>query len=140
LSNIADTNLEELLQEIERTADRPLAASQTLPAEAYTSLAFYKWEEAHLFRAEWQCVAHLSQLANVGDFLTLDLLAEPLVIVRDKDRQIRVLSRACPHRGMDIMPPGFGHTSAEARAVPRGGIRVSFTALIIPGLLNSMDV
>ena len=32
---------------------------------------------------------------------------------------VRVLSRVCPHRAMDIMPEGFGydgHTLAEARA------------------------
>ncbi len=104
-----------LLAELQATADLPLAESLTLPAAAYTSEAFFRWEEKHVFRAEWQCVAHLSQLPAIGDFLTIDLLGEPLVIVRDKDDRIRVLSRACPHRGMDIMPPGFGHTPAEAR-------------------------
>ncbi len=104
-----------LLAEIQATADRPLAESRTLPAGAYTSEAFYRWEEQHVFRAGWQCVAHVSQLAAIGDFLTLDLLGEPLAVVRDKDDRIRVLSRACPHRGMDIMPPGFGHTPAESR-------------------------
>jgi phenylpropionate dioxygenase-like ring-hydroxylating dioxygenase large terminal subunit len=107
--------LPELLAELQATADLPLAESRTLPAAAYTSEAFYRWEERHIFRAEWQCIAHISQLPAIGDFVTLDLLGEPLVVVRDKDNRIRVLSRACPHRGMDIMPPGFGHTPAESR-------------------------
>ena len=110
-----DSDLAALLAELQATADLPLDHSRTLPAAAYTSEAFYRWEEEHVFRAEWQCVAHVSQLPAMGDFLTLDLLGEPLVIVRDKDDRIRVLSRACPHRGMDIMPPGFGHTPAESR-------------------------
>src|SRR6187455_1837270 len=67
-----------LLAEIQASADVPLAASRTLPAAAYTSEAFYRWEETHLFRAEWQCVAHVSQLPAIGDFLTVDLLGEPL--------------------------------------------------------------
>jgi phenylpropionate dioxygenase-like ring-hydroxylating dioxygenase large terminal subunit len=104
-----------LLREMQETAGLPLAQSRTLPAEAYTSDAFYRWEEAHLLRAEWQCVAHASQVPEPGDFLALELLGEPLIVVRDKDDEIRVLSRACPHRGMDIMPPGFGHTPAEPR-------------------------
>jgi len=104
-----------LLAEIQASADLPLAASRTLPAGAYTSEAFYRWEETHLFRAEWLCIAHVSQVPAAGDFLTLDLLGEPLVVVHGKDDIIRVLSRACPHRGMDIMPPGFGHTPAEPR-------------------------
>jgi len=29
--------------------------------------------------------------------------------LRGKDNEVRVLSRVCPHRAMDIMPPGFGY-------------------------------
>lgn len=121
-SKADEASLPALLAELQATADLPLAESRTLPAAAYTSEAFYRWEEKHVFRAEWQCIAHVSQLPAIGDFVTLDLLGEPLVVVRDKDDRVRVLSRACPHRGMDIMPPGFGHTPAESReGVPGGG-------------------
>jgi phenylpropionate dioxygenase-like ring-hydroxylating dioxygenase large terminal subunit len=104
-----------VLDDLQATADRPLDQASTLPAAAYTSEAFYRWEAENVLRAGWQCVAHVSQLEEIGDFITLDLLGEPLIIVRDKDRGIRALSRTCPHRGMDIMPPGFGHGTAEAR-------------------------
>ncbi len=103
---------------IAEAAGLPLPRARTLPAEAYTSEAFYEWEAGHLLRDGWQCVAHLSQLPRPGDFLNLDLLGEPLIVVRGKDDAIRVLSRVCPHRAMDIMPPGFGydgHGPAEAK-------------------------
>jgi len=109
--------LTEVLADIQRIAALPLDQATTLPPEAYTSEAFHQWEIDHIFKAEWQCVAHLSQLPRAGDFLTLDLLGEPLLIVHGKDGGVRVLSRTCPHRGMDIMPPGFGrdgHSIAEA--------------------------
>ena len=109
-----------LLNDIQQTADLPLEQSRTLPAGAYTSEAFYRWEEENLLRAGWLSIAHVSQIAKVGDFITLELLGEPLIVVRDKDERIRVLSRSCPHRGMDIMPPGFGHGPAEAREGPSG--------------------
>lgn len=104
-----------LLNAIQESADRPLEQSLTLPAGAYSSEAFYRWEEKNLLRAGWLSVAHVSQVEKVGDFITMELLGEPLVIVRDKDEKIRVLSRSCPHRGMDIMPPGFGHGPAVER-------------------------
>jgi phenylpropionate dioxygenase-like ring-hydroxylating dioxygenase large terminal subunit len=119
-SKTDEAGLPSLLAELQAAADLPLSESRTLPSAAYTSEAFYRWEEEHVFRAEWQCIAHISQLRAIGDFVTLDLLGEPLVVVRDKDERIRVLSRACPHRGMDIMPPGFGHTPAESREGARG--------------------
>jgi len=100
------------------TAELPLAQARTLPAAAYTSEDFFDWEVAHLLRAGWQCVAHVSQIPAPGDFLNLDLLGEPLVAVHGKDGGIHVLSRVCPHRSMDILPAGFGyggHGPAESR-------------------------
>jgi phenylpropionate dioxygenase-like ring-hydroxylating dioxygenase large terminal subunit len=97
----------------------PLSRATTLPAQAYTSEEFFAWEVEHLLRAGWQCVGHVSQIPNRGDFLNLDLLGEPLIVVRGKDDAIRVLSRVCPHRSMDIMPEGFGydgHAPADAGA------------------------
>jgi len=110
--------LEELKRGIAAAADLPLNRARTLPAQAYTSEEFFEWEVAHLLRGGWQCVAHVSQLLAPGDFLNLDLLGEPLIAVRGKDGAVRVLSRVCPHRAMDIMPVGFGydgHGPAEAK-------------------------
>src|SRR5215831_3103964 len=98
-----------ILAELDRIARLPLARSVTGPAAAYTSPAFFAWEAEHVFGAEWMCLAHASQIPEPGDFLNLDLLGEPLTVVRGLDGIIRVLSRVCPHRGMDIMPEGFGY-------------------------------
>src|SRR5579859_7817948 len=110
--------LAEIQRGICEAAARPLNQAVTLPAQAYTSEEFFAWEINHVLRAGWQCIAHVSQIPKAGDFLNLDLLGEPLIVVRGKDDSIRVLSRVCPHRSMDIMPEGFGydgHVPAEAR-------------------------
>ncbi len=111
-------SLAEIQKGICDAAARPLSRAVTLPAQAYTSEEFFAWELDHLLRAGWQCIAHVSQIPSPGDFLNLDLLGEPLMVVRGKDEGIRVLSRVCPHRSMDIMPEGFGydgHSTAESR-------------------------
>lgn len=108
----------EIQRAIGEAADLPLARARTLPAQAYTSEDFFEWETARLLRGGWQCLAHVSQIPAPGDFLNLDLLGEPLIVVHDKSGGVRVLSRVCPHRAMDIMPAGFGydgHGPAEAR-------------------------
>ncbi|MEM6910352.1 MAG: aromatic ring-hydroxylating dioxygenase subunit alpha [Verrucomicrobiota bacterium] len=101
--------LAEILAEVDRIARLPLEESTTLPKEAFTSEEFYAWEVEQVFRKEWFCLAHVSQIPANGDFLNLDVFGEPLLVVRDKSGTIRVLSRVCPHRAMDIMPPEFGH-------------------------------
>jgi phenylpropionate dioxygenase-like ring-hydroxylating dioxygenase large terminal subunit len=109
--------LAEIQRGVMEAAARPLNRATTLPAQAYTSEEFFAWELDRVLRAGWQCLAHVSQIPEPGDFLNLDLLGEPLIVVRGKDDAIRVLSRVCPHRSMDIMPEGFGydgHGPAEA--------------------------
>jgi phenylpropionate dioxygenase-like ring-hydroxylating dioxygenase large terminal subunit len=111
-------SLAEIQRGVTETAARPLNRATTLPAQAYTSEEFFAWELNRVLRPGWQCVAHVSQIPTAGDFLNLDLLGEPLIVVHGKDDAIRVLSRVCPHRSMDIMPEGFGyagHSPAEER-------------------------
>ena len=111
--------MEEILRDIRETAALPLERATTLPAETYTSDAFFAWETKNILHKDWICLAHLSQLPNAGDFITVDLMGEPLIVVHGKDGGIRTLSRVCPHRAMDIIPPGFavpGQNIADARA------------------------
>ncbi len=115
--------LADLLREIEATADLPLERARTLPAAAYTSEDFLAWETQHVLGADWIALAHVSQVPQPGDFLNLEALGEPLIVVHGKDGAIRVLSRVCPHRAMDIMPPGFGydgHGTGDLREVGPG--------------------
>jgi len=110
--------LDEILRDVELTADLPLERARTLPAEAYTSKALLEWEVDNVLGAGWVCLAHVSQIPKPGDFINVDVLGEPLIVVHGKDSVVRVLSRVCPHRAMDIMPPGFGydgHGPAEVR-------------------------
>jgi phenylpropionate dioxygenase-like ring-hydroxylating dioxygenase large terminal subunit len=115
-----DLSVGEILAALDRAARLPLSQSVTSPRQAYVSPDFFEWEIERVFRDEWLCVAHVSQLPGPGTFVNLELVGEPLVVVRDREGQVRVLSRVCPHRGMDIMPPGFGYAGFEPLDLLRG--------------------
>ena len=110
----------EILDEIRRIAQIPLTQATTLPPQAFTSHDFFDWEVSNIFRSDWMPLAHLSQIPQPGDFLNIDLLGEPLIVVHGKDAQVRVLSRICPHRAMDIMPENFGY-DGHGPASPTSG-------------------
>lgn len=84
-------------------ARRPLEEAWTLPAEAYTSPAVFERETERVLRKEWLCIGRADQVSSPGDFFTLDLLGDKLVVTRDKDGDIHVLSRICVHRGAEIV-------------------------------------
>lgn len=98
-----------LLDAITAAAALPRGRSESLPAGAYADPEFAEFEKKEIFRKEWISLCHVSQLAKPGDFVRVDLAGEPLLVIRGKDDVIRVLSRTCRHRGMDVMPSGFGH-------------------------------
>lgn len=90
-------------------AAKPRPESITLPAAAYIDPAFHAFENDAIFRKEWISLCHISQIPKPGDFVRIDLCGEPMLVVRSKDLSVKVLSRTCRHRGMDLMPSGFGH-------------------------------
>jgi phenylpropionate dioxygenase-like ring-hydroxylating dioxygenase large terminal subunit len=99
---------ESLIQDVIAGEHQPLVHAQTLPPQAYTSETFFQLETERIFRKQWLVIGHVSQLPKPGDYFTLDLLGEMLVIVRAPDR-IRALSRICLHRWAPLVN-GRGNT------------------------------
>src|SRR5580700_12198736 len=68
-------------------SDRPInhpAGARVLPKEAYMSSAFHEFEKEAVFMHSWLCVGRVQQLPNVGDYMAVTLLDEPLLIIRGK--------------------------------------------------------
>lgn len=89
-------------QELVRVA-APLAEAWTLPPAAYTSGTIFQKEVTQIFHQDWSCVGRVEQVANVGDFVSVDLFGQPIVVVRVAADEIKVLSRVCLHRAMPIV-------------------------------------
>lgn len=111
--------LDRLHEQIVTSAESPLDQARALPPAVYTDPAHYAWEVEHVLRKEWLCVGHVSQVPSPGDFRNVDMLGEPMLLARGKDGEVRVLSRTCPHRGMDINPVEYGRPAAGNARVLR---------------------
>ncbi|MCU1457245.1 MAG: putative oxidoreductase [Actinomycetia bacterium] len=79
----------------------------TLPPAVYTDPEFFEFEKDSIFMREWICVGRQEEIPERGDYLTVTIADEPLVIVRDETGQIRAMSSVCQHRSMVITDPGF---------------------------------
>lgn len=109
-------NLDALVGAVLAGSGQKPEESETLPPEAYTSQEFFDLECEAVFRKDWICVGHVAQLPKVGDYFSVDLLNERLMVVRGEDR-IRVLSRVCLHRWAPIVE-GAGSAIAKRLACP----------------------
>lgn len=101
--------LDSLFAKIVETSELPMNKATSMPPGTYVDPKMLEFETKEIFRKEWISLAHKSQIPNPGDFIRVDLCGEPMIVTRGKDDQIRVLSRTCCHRGMDVMPDGCGN-------------------------------
>lgn len=102
------SSFESFLKELAPYANMPLENSLTFPPRAYTDSQLFEMEKDTIFKPGWICVAHVAQLKQKGDYLTMDLLGERMVIVNNGDEGVEVLSRVCTHRWASICNDGQG--------------------------------
>lgn len=93
-----------VLEALRASLHTPPSAARALPAACYKDPAVHDLEQQLIFGHDWIPLAHVSQLPKPGDFVTVDVGDEPLIVTRGKDGHIRVLSRICQHRGVDMLP------------------------------------
>jgi phenylpropionate dioxygenase-like ring-hydroxylating dioxygenase large terminal subunit len=89
------------------TADAPT----TREVSAYTDPAMFERERA-MFRSLPLPVAHVSQLAAPGSFITHDASGVPLLIVRGDDGELAAFLNVCRHRGTRLADAPCGHAKA----------------------------
>jgi phenylpropionate dioxygenase-like ring-hydroxylating dioxygenase large terminal subunit len=89
--------------------------ARTMPAAVYTSEAFYQFEKEAIFAKEWLCLGHVSQIPESGDYFTIQVADEPLIVVRGEDGVVRVLSAICQHRGYPVTVDGDKGTAKQFR-------------------------
>ena len=77
----------------------PQLEAETLPPWCYTSQAFYEREVEQIFMQHWVFIGRSDCIPMPGDYLTLDLVNVPLIVVRDDDGVIRAFANTCRHRG-----------------------------------------
>ena len=98
----------EIRSELAEIANAPKGAPRGPSGRFYSDPTYFEYECKTVLRRNWHCVGRVDELANQGDYLTVQLLDEPLIVVRDHE-DIKVLSNVCRHRGMPLVQ-GIGNT------------------------------
>ena len=99
----------------------PAALEPALPSSWYRSSEVWAAEKERIFCREWLCIGREEQLANEpGAFRLLDILGESVILVRNRERQLRAFYNTCRHRGSRLcQEPAPGGAAAHLA----GGIR-----------------
>ncbi|MFL6752203.1 MAG: aromatic ring-hydroxylating oxygenase subunit alpha [Sphingomicrobium sp.] len=75
----------------------------SLPGWLYHNAEFFDAEKKAFLRAAPQVVCHESEIAQPGDWRTLEYLGESVILIRGDDGEVRAFSNVCRHRGSRLV-------------------------------------
>ena len=74
-----------------------------MPGWVYTDPEVHAVEVERILRPSWQIVCHISDIAQPGDYHTIELFGESVVVVRSDDLVVRAFANVCRHRAMRLV-------------------------------------
>ena len=83
-------------------------AGESLPGWVYYDPDFFRIEMARVIRPSWQVVCHISDIAGAGDWHSLDLLGESIIVMRGEDEAVHAFHNVCRHRASRITDGSSG--------------------------------
>ncbi len=89
-------------------ADAPLEEAFTIPASWYLDARMEEMERERVFARNWIAVGRAGQVAAAGQFFTVELAGEPLVVVRGEDGELRAFFNVCRHHAAAVMTAQCG--------------------------------
>ena len=93
----------------------------TLPGRDYHAPEVFELDRERIFFREWMYVVRADEAPEPGDFVTVDVAGESVVVVRGKDGELRGFYNVCRHRGSRIC-------DAESRGHAKGAIKCPYHA------------
>jgi Rieske 2Fe-2S family protein len=85
-------------EEVELTC-RPMEEATMLPRAAFNEPSVLDWELEALFMNGWVCAGHADQVSERGQYLTVEIKGESILVIADDDGAPHAFHNVCRHRG-----------------------------------------
>ena len=83
----------------------------SLPHEFHTGERIYKLDVERIWRTGWLFAGHSCEIPNAGDYFTLEVNTDPIIVIRAEDGTIHALHNVCRHRGSIVCTEPAGHVT-----------------------------
>ena len=97
-----------------------LVLNDRINGRLYYDRAIFHDEIEKIWHREWVYVAHESEVAEPGDYVTRTIGLQPVIVSRGADGQIHLLLNRCMHRGNTVCQSERGNAHAHLRATLLG--------------------
>ena len=80
----------------------PLSRASHVPGFIYSSPEIYALEKECIWMKDWLCVGRDDEIPMPGDYVTLRISGEPIIIARNTQGAINAFANVCAHRGVEV--------------------------------------
>ncbi|WP_439657213.1 aromatic ring-hydroxylating oxygenase subunit alpha [Lentzea sp. HUAS TT2] len=80
----------------------PSSLIPTLPGNTYTDPAIFAQEQEKIFEQMWFCAVRSADLPDPGNFRTVQIGRESVLVTRSRDGSLRAFLNICRHRGAKL--------------------------------------
>ncbi|NVK40914.1 MAG: aromatic ring-hydroxylating dioxygenase subunit alpha [Oceanospirillaceae bacterium] len=101
LLNITHANIDTAREEMDRLL-KTRERNYSLPRELYNDPHMFRIDMEEIFQKEWLFVGMTSEIPKKGDYFTVEVGQNPVLIVRDADGSVNAFHNTCRHRGSRI--------------------------------------
>lgn len=93
-------------------ADRADQGTFRVHRSTMTSQEIFDLEVKHIFNKVWLYVGHESELASPGDYRRRTVARRPLIFLRNRGGEVRILLNTCSHRGALVCRTDEGNANS----------------------------
>lgn len=122
-----------------KTADTLSKGAHTLERDFYTSSQILNDEYKKIFQSQWICVGRSEELTTVGQYKTINLGNESVIILKDERETIKAHYNVCRHRGTRICNESNGKFSKSIQCGYHGWTYALDGKLVGAPHMNSVE-
>ena len=104
----------------------------SLPRPFHRDEAIYRADIEQIWRRGWLFAGHGCEIRNPGDWMTLQVDTDSIIVIRGEDGAVRALHNVCRHRGSQLCRAGARLQQAHRLPVPPVDLRHERRAHLLP--------
>ncbi len=81
----------------------PIEEAKTIPSDWYYDKNIFDIERKKIFLKSWHLIGSESLVPNTGDTIIKEILNQPIILSRHKDKSIKAFYNVCQHRGGPLL-------------------------------------